>query len=80
MDLRALVAAYPAAGVPVRVPRVVLLGLLVSATTVALLAMAAAFGGALLRRSHVVEQGHLIAYQEGSAIYIARPDGSDRRR
>ncbi len=26
-----------------------------------------------------MEQGHTIAYQEGSAIYMARPDGSERR-
>jgi dipeptidyl aminopeptidase/acylaminoacyl peptidase len=46
---------------------------------IALLAMALAFAGNVLRTVQPVLQGNLIAYQDDSAIYVARPDGSDRR-
>jgi hypothetical protein len=66
----------PVADVDIRVPRVVVLGLLV-VTIIALLAMILV-GGTVRRTSRLSEQGQVIAYQEGSAIYVARPDGSDR--
>ena len=65
-----------AAGAQMGVSRLVVLGL--ALTVAALLAMAVVAAGTILRTSRPVGQGDMIAYQEGAAIYVARPDGSDR--
>ena len=60
-----------------RFGRALALGLLVIA--LALLAMAMTFAGNVLPTVPPVLRGDLIAYQDGSGISVARPDGSDRR-
>ena len=45
---------------------------------IALLAMTLALAGNLLRTVQPALHGDLIAYQDGSGISVARPDGSDR--
>ena len=49
-------------------------------TMIALLAITLALAGNVLRTVQPALHGDLIAYQDGSAISVARPDGSDRRQ
>ena len=65
-------------GLDLRVSRGLAVGLLL-VVTVALLAMFAAVAGTIPRQTRPITQGNLIAYQDGSAIAVAQPDGADRR-
>ena len=62
----------------VRVSRRVQVLIVAALTIAALLALVTAFGGAFRRTNPLGEQGRAIAYQEGSAIFAAWPDGSHR--
>ena len=70
----------PVADVALVVPRVVTIGMILVLTLLVLVALAVSFGG-LIRNSHLVlgPTEEVIAFSDGGAIYVARPDGSDRK-
>jgi len=70
----------PAPVAEVQVPRVVVIGALLVLTLSLLIALAVAVGGRFLQGPLVLSPtDEVIAFAEAGEIYVARPDGSDRR-
>ena len=68
----------PVRGVEMRLPRTAVLGLLVALTIIALLAMAAVFGGRSLHNSELFGPAatRLVAFEDGNEVKVSRIDGS----